>query len=90
MVVVRFGFCVDATEGDCHRGENAQPLLDVIFGEYCPNQVVSWKRAGSESAIPLLEGCEALDGKATAYVCQNFACQMPVMDAEALKAQMKD
>jgi hypothetical protein len=29
-------------------GENAQPLLDVVFGEYRPNQVVAWKRDGQE------------------------------------------
>jgi uncharacterized protein YyaL (SSP411 family) len=26
----------------------------------------------------------AVDGKATAYVCQNFTCQLPVTDAESL------
>jgi len=36
----------------------------------------------------LLEGRTMIDGKATAYVCQNFACQMPVTEAEALKRQM--
>lgn len=69
-------------------GENAQPLLNVVFGEYRPKQVVAWKRDGAESMIPLLEERVAEDEKATAYVCQHFACQMPVMDAEALKIQL--
>ncbi|MCC7163523.1 MAG: thioredoxin domain-containing protein [Anaerolineae bacterium] len=68
-------------------GEGAQPLLDVVFGEYRPNQVVAWKRDGDESAIPLLEYRETKDGKATAYICQNFACQMPTTDPEALAKQ---
>jgi uncharacterized protein YyaL (SSP411 family) len=26
-----------------------------------------------------------VDGKATAYVCEDFACQAPVMEPEALR-----
>jgi uncharacterized protein YyaL (SSP411 family) len=63
-------------------------LLDVVFGEYRPNQVVALKSEGAESAIPLMEEREAKDGKATAFVCQNFACQMPVTEGEALAAQL--
>ncbi len=66
----------------------AEPLLDVVFGEYRPNQVVAWKLDGVESMIPLLENREVINSKATAYVCENFACQMPVMDGEALTAQL--
>jgi uncharacterized protein YyaL (SSP411 family) len=30
-----------------------------------------------------------LDGYATAYVCRNFVCQLPVTEAKALEAQLK-
>lgn len=69
-------------------GDDAQPLLDVVFGEYRPNQVVAWKKENAASEIPLLEGRDISDGKATAYVSQNFVCQMPVMTREALVMQM--
>jgi uncharacterized protein YyaL (SSP411 family) len=69
-------------------GDDAENLLDVVFGEYRPNQVVAWKAAGAESVIPLLEGRDTRDGKATAYVCENFACQMPVTEAEEIVMQM--
>ncbi len=29
-----------------------------------------------------------VDGQAAAYVCQNFACQMPVTEPEALARQL--
>lgn len=45
--------------------DDAQPLLDVVFGEYRPNQVVAQKRADAESAIPLLENRVTLNGKTT-------------------------
>lgn len=71
-------------------GDDAQPLLDVVFGEYRPNEVVAWKRAGADSAIPLLEGREMLHGKASAYVCENFSCQMPGTDPEVLARQLNN
>jgi uncharacterized protein YyaL (SSP411 family) len=29
-----------------------------------------------------------VDGKPTAYVCRNYACQLPVTDPEDLAAQL--
>jgi uncharacterized protein YyaL (SSP411 family) len=69
--------------------DDAQPLLDVVLGEYRPNQVVAYRGADADTVIPLLEGREAIGGKATAYVCENLACQMPVTEPEALIAQLK-
>ena len=67
---------------------DAQELLDVVFGEYHPNQVVAYREAHADTVIPLLQGREAIEGEATAYVCQNFACQMPVTTADALKEKL--
>jgi len=71
-------------------GEGAEPLLEVVFGEHHPNQVVAWKATGAESVIPLLAEREAIGGKATAYVCQNFACQMPVTEGETLEGRLEN
>jgi uncharacterized protein YyaL (SSP411 family) len=32
----------------------------------------------------------ALAGQATAYVCENYACQLPTTDVAMLKAQLAD
>jgi len=71
-------------------GDAPQQLLDIVFGEYRPNQVVACKTDGAENAIPLLESREAINGKATVYVCLNFACRMPVTEVEGLAAQLAD
>jgi uncharacterized protein YyaL (SSP411 family) len=41
---------------------------------------------GDERGVPLLEGRTPLDGRAAAYVCENFACQRPVSEPEELRA----
>ncbi len=68
-------------------GVDWPPLAAEIFGRYLPNRVVAGMRAGDSEAaagIPLLEGRTVIDGKSTAYVCRNYACQMPVTEREAL------
>jgi uncharacterized protein YyaL (SSP411 family) len=46
-----------------------------------PDTVVAF---GPADEIPLLEGKEAVAGKPTVYVCENFACRAPVTDAALL------
>ncbi len=70
-------------------GENGAPeMLDVIFSEYRPNQVVAYARDGKDSVVPLLADRTPLDSRATAYVCRHFACQLPVTEPDALAAQL--
>jgi hypothetical protein len=42
------------------------------------------------SAIPLMLGRTRLNGRPTAYVCRDFACQAPVTDADALREQLQE
>jgi uncharacterized protein YyaL (SSP411 family) len=70
-------------------GADMRALLDVIFGVYRPFKVVALKRPGDASPVPLLSGREMKKSKATAAVCYNFACRLPVTDAEALRGQLE-
>jgi hypothetical protein len=36
--------------------------------------------------LEVLREMKPVDGKATAYVCENFTCQAPVTDPAALRA----
>ncbi len=65
-------------------------LLRALHGRYLPNKVVMGldTDASQDGAWPLLQGRSLIDGKATAYVCQHFACQLPVTDPTALEAQL--
>ncbi|MBI3960414.1 MAG: thioredoxin domain-containing protein, partial [Chloroflexi bacterium] len=62
-----------------------QSLLAVVRRRYLPHTVVALKRPGEENPLPLLEGRGLVDGKPAAYVCENFACRLPVTDVEALE-----
>ncbi len=56
----------------------------AIWSRYVPNKVV----AGGEAVVPLLEGRTLVDGRPAAYVCHNFACELPVTEPGALLAQL--
>jgi uncharacterized protein YyaL (SSP411 family) len=66
-----------------------QPLLQEVWRKYLPNKVVAPgfvdETAGS---IPLLENRPLLDGRATAYVCQNYTCRQPVNNIKSLAAEL--
>jgi hypothetical protein len=70
--------------------EAVRALLAVTFNAYRPFKVVALKRPGEASPIPLLAGREQIKGQATAAVCYNFACRLPVTEASALKEQLDE
>jgi uncharacterized protein YyaL (SSP411 family) len=38
--------------------------------------------------MPLLKGKGRITGRATAYVCENYRCQLPVTSPEELAKQL--
>jgi uncharacterized protein YyaL (SSP411 family) len=67
---------------------DTRALLNVVRAAYRPHQVVALGRPGEQQRVPLVAGRAPLDGHATAFVCENFACNLPVTNPEALKAQL--
>jgi uncharacterized protein YyaL (SSP411 family) len=66
-------------------------LLAEVWRTYQPNRVVA--AAGPDDAtaqgeVPLLADRPALEGRATAYVCEHFVCQRPVTEPADLAAQL--
>jgi uncharacterized protein len=67
-----------------------QALLQVAAGGFRPHQVVAMGEPGQEVAVvPLLANRPVVNGRATAYVCRDSACQAPVTDPEALQALLE-
>jgi uncharacterized protein YyaL (SSP411 family) len=73
-------------------GDGLQHLVAETFGRYLPNRVVAGGVAGdaAAAALPLLAGREAIGGRATAYVCRNYACDLPVTDRDGLRRQLEN
>jgi uncharacterized protein YyaL (SSP411 family) len=59
-------------------GDELEPLTQVVRSEFRPHIALAGGAGGGE--VPLLEGRTPRDGRAAAYVCENFACQAPVTD----------
>jgi uncharacterized protein YyaL (SSP411 family) len=74
-------------------GDPGDPMTQALVGEanrgYRPGQVLAVSAEPASSVIPLMEGRVAIDGRPTAYVCQAFACRMPVTTPEALRAELE-
>ena len=68
-----------------------QSLLDEVHGRYLPNKVVTGydpARPDGMDEVPLLEDKYMVDEKPSAFVCQNYACLLPVTDPAALAEQL--
>ena len=65
------------------------PLTEVVRSRYRPHVVIAGGD-GDTSAVPLLADRTLVEGRQAAYVCERFACQLPVTDIDALAALLDD
>jgi uncharacterized protein YyaL (SSP411 family) len=65
-------------------GEDDGALARVVRGAYLPHVVL----AGGGGDVPLLEGRVPVDGGPAAYVCERFACGLPLTSREALASAL--
>jgi uncharacterized protein YyaL (SSP411 family) len=64
-------------------GPGREPLERTVRSRFRPHLVLA---GGEPDGIPLLEGREPVEGRAAAYVCEQFACQRPVTEPADLEA----
>jgi uncharacterized protein YyaL (SSP411 family) len=70
------------------NGQGLQDQLSVVHGHYLPSRLVAGGTLEELPPLPLFEGREPKEGRATAYVCREFACSPPILDPEALAAEL--
>ncbi|MFI5312120.1 MAG: thioredoxin domain-containing protein [Gemmatimonadales bacterium] len=63
-------------------------LARAVASCYVPSLVMAGGTAGSSRGLALTEGREAVQGRATAYVCRHYSCLVPATDALTLTAQL--
>jgi uncharacterized protein YyaL (SSP411 family) len=61
-------------------------VLRHLRRPFRPHQVISWKAKDADESLPLLKDKKAL-GAVTTYVCENFACQAPLVGVSEIKAK---
>ncbi len=71
------------------EAEDTKDMLNALRKQFIPYKVVLLKPAGLEAPditriAEYTEYHSSFDGKATAYVCIDFACQMPATDTEEM------
>jgi uncharacterized protein YyaL (SSP411 family) len=73
--------------------EATKPFLHAAHRPYLPNRIILGADCGEGQAFlashaKFIEGMKPLNGRPTAYVCRNYACQRPTSDLEELRRQL--
>jgi len=64
-----------------------QALADAVADRYLPTLILA-STGDNTAPVVLLEGRRTVNGTATAHVCRNFHCEMPVTSAATLLQQL--
>ncbi len=69
------------------EGEDTRALMNALHARFVPNKVVAFYDSAKADAdlgtrIPLLKDKTPVNGKAAAYVCKDYACQLPATTPE--------
>jgi uncharacterized protein YyaL (SSP411 family) len=61
-------------------------MLREIYKHFLPNKVIllvdDYTRQKLTSYLPFIQNMTMIDGKATAFICQHYTCQLPTNDVE--------
>jgi uncharacterized protein YyaL (SSP411 family) len=74
---------------------DTQQMLKLIRSKFLPNAVILLHQqentdSSIDKTIPFIKNLTTIDGKATAYVCENYACNWPVNKLDDLKKLLSD
>jgi uncharacterized protein YyaL (SSP411 family) len=69
------------------RDAGTEALLRALHSRFVPNRVIMLldspeTRRALAARIPSIDSMEKIDGRASAYVCRNYTCQLPVTEAD--------
>jgi uncharacterized protein YyaL (SSP411 family) len=84
-MLAAYEFSLSKTKQIVLVGRTALPnLLRELNSRFLPNKIVLLVDESSRKALsaylPVLETMTEKNGQATAYVCENYACQLPTAD----------
>jgi uncharacterized protein YyaL (SSP411 family) len=66
-------------------GSDVAALKRAVFARFVPNKVVLYRTPEIVALAPFTKTQTARGGKATAYVCRNYVCNLPTGDAARVR-----
>jgi uncharacterized protein YyaL (SSP411 family) len=78
------------------ESQGTRQMIKAVYQRFMPNKVAVFYPADKQEAqkiqrlIPFLENLVPLENKATAYVCENYVCKLPVTSVEKLTAELEN
>ena len=99
QMLIALDFAVGPTAEVVLAGDPESAEFRAMAGpldrRFLPRVVVAARPPGDAgqrmvALAPYLAAHEPLDGKATAFVCRNYACALPTRDPEAMLSQLVD
>jgi hypothetical protein len=80
--------------GNADAPETKQ-MLRVVYDRFLPNAVVLFHDHGEaglaiEKIVPFIKSQISIDGKATAYVCENYVCKKAINEIDDLDKMLSD
>ena len=71
------------------QADDTRQMLDAVRGIFVPNKIVVLYSTGREPSsigdfVPFIKDYSSKEGKATAYVCLNYNCQLPTKDVASM------
>jgi len=65
-------------------------MLEVLNLNYHPNKVTLFRPIGNQKPSEFTKSQTSIDGKATAYVCKDYACSPPTTDINEMLTLLKN
>jgi uncharacterized protein len=71
------------------QAADTRQMLDLVWGRYLPNSILMLADQGAGQrelarSLPFLRNMRPKNGKATAYVCQSYLCNLPSSDPKVV------
>jgi uncharacterized protein YyaL (SSP411 family) len=74
-----------------NENEETRSFIQSISQSYNPNRVLLYKNGQNLTKIaPWTDSQTMIDGKPTAYVCKNFACNLPTNELKLALEQLEE
>ena len=66
---------------------DTRAMLKLVHDRFLPNKILLLADGGPAQAelakwLPFVASMDRRDGKATAYICENYACNLPTVDLQ--------